>query len=274
MKIKAFVVLYAGLLLAAISLVHVQNTLPKGDVLTEEVPEATKQRIVETYGKLPLSFEANQGQTDSRVKFISRGPGYTLFLNSTEAVLSFPSRDRKGAGARPSPPGFSPPSPLPAVGRTVLRMQLVGANPHPEVVGLEELLGKSNYFIGNDPSKWRTDVPTYAKVQYQDVYPGVDLVYYGNQRQLEYDLVVAPGADPEAIQLAFEGNENLEIDAEGDLVLDSAGGQVRLHKPLVYQQVDGVRREIVGAYVLNGGPQVASRWLPMMPASRSSLTLC
>ncbi len=257
MKRKAFVLLYAGLLLAAISLVQVQNTLPKGDVLTEGVAEATKQRIVETYGKLPLSFEANQGQTDSRVKFISRGPGYTLFLNSTEAVLSFPSRDRKGAGASSSLPGSSPPSSSPPEGRNVLRMQLVGANPHPEVKGLEELPGKSNYFLGNDPDKWRTDVPTYAKVQYKNVYPGVDLVYYGNQRQLEYDLIVAPGTDPDVIQLAFEGNENLEIDAQGDLVLHTAGEEVRLHKPLVYQHVDGVQREVAGAYVVNRQRQVS-----------------
>ena len=143
-----------------------------------------------------------------------------------------------------------------AVPPAVVRMKLVGANPSPRVSGLEELPGRSNYFLGNDPSKWRTNVPTYAKVQYKDVYPGVDLVYYGNQRELEYDLIVAPGANPEAIQLAFEGEDELELDGQGDLVLHSDGGQVRLHKPLVYQQVDGVRREIAGAYVLNGGRQV------------------
>ena len=99
---------------------------------------ANKPQGVENYGKLPLSFEANQGQTDSRVDFLSRGSGYTLFLTPAEAVLSFPSRDRKGAGASPSPSGPSLPE-----GRTVLRMQLVGANPHPEVSGLEELPGKT-----------------------------------------------------------------------------------------------------------------------------------
>ena len=261
LKIKAFVLLYAGLLLAAISLVQVQNTLPKGDVLTEGVAGATKQRIVETYGKLPLSFEANQGQTDRRVKFISRGPGYTLFLNSTEAVLSLSSPQSSQRAQRMTPNFLSASSAPSAVNdpnpqSTVLRMKLVGANPHPEVVGLEELPGKSNYFIGNDPAKWRTNVPTYARVQYKDVYPGVDLVYYGNQRQLEYDLIVAPGADPGAITLSFEGVERLRIDAQGDLVLDTSGGEIRQHKPLVYQEVDGVQREISGAYVLNGGRQV------------------
>lgn len=120
---------------------------------------------------------------------------------------------------------------------------------------MEELPGKSNYFIGNDSKKWRTDIPTYAKVKYQDVYPGVDLVYYGNQRQLEYDFVVAPGGDPKAIKIAFGGvgarpAVPLRIDANGDLVLETAGEEIRLHKPLVYQEVDGVKQAIQGSFVL------------------------
>ena len=212
-----------------------------------KTPAANKPQVVENYGKLPLSFEANRGQTDNRVDFLSRGSGYTLFLIPTEAVLAL----RK--------PAASEVGKVESNGDTeeaVLRMKLVGANPSPRVSGLEELPGRSNYFIGNDPAKWRTNVPHYAKVQYKDVYPGVNLVYYGNQRQLEYDLIVAPGANPEAIQLAFEGEDKLEIDAQGDLVLHTGGEEVRLHKPLVYQEVEGVRREIAGSYVLNGGRQV------------------
>ena len=262
MKRKAFVLFSLCLFLVATILVQIPGTLPKRDVMTEEVAEATKQRVVETYGRLPLSFEANQGQTDSQVKFLSRGSRYRLFLTPTEAVLSLSSPQSSQRAQRKSSNFLSAFSASSAVNDpnpkfVALRMKLVGANPHPQVEGLEELPGKSKYFLGNDPSKWRTNVPHYAKVQYKDVYPGVDLVYYGNQRQLKYDLIVAPGADPEAIQLAFEGEENLEIDAQGDLVLDSDGGQVRLHKPLVYQEVAGVRREISGAYVLNGGGQVS-----------------
>jgi len=119
----------------------------------------------------------------------------------------------------------------------------VGADQAAKVVGLEELPGKSNYFIGNDPKKWRTDVPTYSKVKYQGVYPGIDLVYYGNQRQLEYDFVVSPGADPKAITLKIETgdsklqtrNSKLEIAPNGDLVVQAEGGEVRFHKPVVYQ---------------------------------------
>ena len=219
--------------------------------------KVNKPQVAENYGKLPLSFEANQGQTDSQVDFLSRGSGYTLFLTSAEAVLALrkpvaSNRPRRGNAS----PRNAEAEQAPAAPPAVLRMKLVGANPSPRVTGLEALPGKSNYFLGNDPDKWRTNMPHYAKVQYKDVYPGVDLVYYGNQRQLEYDLVVAPGADPGGIALSFEGVEKLRIDAQGDLLLDTPGGEVRQHKPLVYQEVDGVRREIAGAYVLKGKQQV------------------
>jgi hypothetical protein len=208
------------------------------------------------------------------VKFVSRGPGYSLFLTPTEAVFQLRIADlglrnanhEKAGPARLSLPsatsGFSRygRDPQPEIGSPksairnpkseILRLRLVGANPSPQVRGLEELPGKSNYFIGDDPSKWRTNVPNYAKVEYREVYPGVNLVYYGNQRQLEHDFVVAPGADPNAIRFAIEGADKLELDAAGDLVLHVAGGKVCLRKPVVYQEVAGTRREIAADYVL------------------------
>jgi hypothetical protein len=135
-------------------------------------------------------------------------------------------------------------------------MSLVGAAREPAVTGVDELPGKANYFIGRDPSKWRTNVPTYSKVHYREVYPGIDLVYYGHQRQLEYDLVVAPGADPKKIVLGFKGADKLEIDSGGDLVLHASGGDIRQHKPIVYQDIDGIRREIDGGYVRKGANRV------------------
>src|SRR3989442_1273070 len=220
-----------------------------------ESPQATKPQVLAAYGKLPLSFEANQGQTEPQVKFLSRGSGYTLFLTSTEAVLVL----REGASARNVVGG------LPAAKRergealsgTVLRMRFVGANPAPAVAGVGELPGKSNYFVGNEPKKWRANVLTYAKVEYRDVYPGVNLVYYGNQRQLEHDFVVSPGADPKAITLAFEGMDGVAIDGLGDLVLRADGGGVRLRKPFVYQEQDGQRAVIPTRYVLKAERQVA-----------------
>src|SRR5882762_643283 len=215
---------------------------------------ATDARVSESYGKLPLQFEANRGQTHKDVRFLSRGPGYNLYLTANEAVLvlSKPNagakRDARGAKAQEK--------------SLALRMSLVGAARKPLLSGLEEQPGKTNYFIGRDRSKWRTDVPTYAKVHYRNVYPGIDLVYYGNQRQLEYDFVVAPGADPKKIVLGFKGADKVEIGAEGDLVLHAAGGDIRQHKPIIYQNIDGNRREIAGGYVRKGvnrvGFQVAA----------------
>jgi hypothetical protein len=209
---------------------------------------ATDVRASESYGKLPLHFEANRGQTRKDVRFLSRGPGYNLYLTADEAVLvlSKPNadakRDARGAKAQEK--------------SLALRMTLVGAARSPLVSGVEEQPGKTNYFIGKDRSKWRTNVPTYAKVHYQNVYPGIDLVYYGNQRQLEYDFVVAPGADPKKIVLGFKGADKLEIDAQGDLVLHAAGGDIRQHKPIFYQEFDGIRREITGRYVIKSGKRV------------------
>jgi uncharacterized protein (TIGR03437 family) len=194
-----------------------------------------------------LSFEANQGQVDSEVKFLSRGRGYTLFLTGTEAVLALNQPQRTPRTRRES---FMPSSAPSASSTVQLRLRLLGANPQPEVRGLDELPGKSNYFIGSDPAKWRTNVPTYAKVEYRDVYPGVSLVHYGNQQQLEYDFVVSPGADPGAIEFEAEGAERIEIDDAGDLVMHVPGGQVRQHKPIVYQQIAGRRLDIPGRFVL------------------------
>jgi beta-propeller repeat-containing protein len=208
----------------------------------------TNTRPSESYGKLPLHFEANRGQAHKDVRFLSRGPGYNLYLTANEAVLvlSKPNADvkRDAHSAKTQERSLA------------LRMSLVGAARQPIVSGIEEQPGKANYFIGRDPAKWRTDVPIYAKVRYENVYPGIDLVYYGNQRQLEYDFVVAPGADPQKIVLSFKGADKLEIGAEGDLVLHAAGGDIRQNKPVIYQKIDGVRREIDGRYVIRPGKRV------------------
>jgi len=208
------------------------------------------------YGKLPLSFEVNQGQTDESVKFLSRGRGYGLFLTGDEAVLTLGKASQKAKGK--SQNAKVPAAATTGTADSVLRLRLVGANTKAAVMGAEELPGKVNYFIGNDPKKWRTNVPTYAEVKYRDVYPGVDLVYYGNQSgQLEYDFVVAPGADPSAIALdvaaglprhrdvgaglvpARKGHPQgvpLRIAPDGDLVVQTEGGEIRFHKPVVYQE--------------------------------------
>src|SRR5205085_2547351 len=178
-----------------------------------------RAHLEEAYGRLPLSFEANRGQTDARVAFISRSSGATLFLTADEAVLALrkpAARDKRRAAA--------------------VHMKMVNANPAARPEGLDQLDATSNYFRGRDAGRWRTNIPTYARVRYRDVYPGVSLVYYGNQQQLEYDFVVSPGGDPRQIKLAFKGSRPLHVNADGDLVLRVAGGEMRFHKPTVYQE--------------------------------------
>ncbi len=196
-------------------------------------PEAeSAARVAEKLGQMPITFEQNLGQTDDRVKFTARGRGYGLFLTPTEARLAL----SQGKNKRP----------------LTLQMQLVGGNPNPAVTGLEQTGTVSNYYLGNDPAKFRTGVPHFAKVKYAQVYPGIDAVYYGQGQMLEYDFVVAPGADPRVIQMTFKGARKLSLDTNGDLVIQTKGGELRQHKPVVYQDVNGVRQAVAGRFVLRG----------------------
>jgi uncharacterized protein (TIGR03437 family) len=183
-------------------------------------------QINESFARLPLSFEANRGQADASAQFIARGQGYTLFLNSSEAVL-----------ATRNP-------------QSTVRMKLLNASSNLTAEAIDPLTGKSNYFIGNDPHEWRTDIPNYSRVRYHNVYPGVDLVYYGNQRQIEYDFVIAPHSDPRQIKLAFDGAEKIGVDEQGDLLLGVCGDQLRMRKPIIYQEANDMRRRIEGRYIL------------------------
>jgi hypothetical protein len=206
--------------------------------------------VAEAYGKLPLSFEANVGQTDGHVRFIAHGVGYHLFLTTTEAVLALRETVAEGQDAKVTRPAAGGPTPG---AYRVLRMKLAGSNAGADAAGLDVLQGKYNYFIGDDPARWRTDVPVYAKAEFRGIYEGVDLVYYGNQSQLEYDFQVAPGADPRAIKLLFEGADAVEVTGEGDLVLKVKGGAVCMRRPVIYQSAeDGARQQIEGRYVVRG----------------------
>jgi hypothetical protein len=222
-------------------------------------PDAAKKiAIAAGYGKLPLSFEANRGQTDPRVRFLSRGNGYSLFLTDSAAVLSLrkpeaPASPEPGPQGPEALPGIAPrlaPKQPAAFKTDVVRMELAGASRGLHVTGDSQLPGTANYFIGNDPAKWHSGVPTYARVRYSQVYPGVDLVYYGNQSQLEYDFVVAPHADPKPIRLHFAGAKKLKLDANGDLEVIAKNGQIAFHKPVVYQEIAGKRKEVEGSFNL------------------------
>ena len=216
---------------------------------------------------VPLSFEPNRGQTDPQVKFLSRGRGYTLFLTATEAVVSLRRYGEPGARtaysettARPSGATVEPRRSAARKWQSAtVRMQLVGANATAHITGESELPGEVNYVRGRDPQASIAGIPTYARVRYEDVYPGVDLVYYDNGRQLEYDFVVAAGADPESIRLRFTGAERLAISDAGELVVHTAVGELRQPPPVIHQLVDGIRRVIAGGYVLAGDRDVSFR---------------
>jgi hypothetical protein len=212
----------------------------------------------EAYARLPISFEENQGQTAREVRYVAHGGRYELFLTPQEAVialrptthLDFSPRHRSAYLRALRQQRRA------AQTTTAIRMRLEGANPAPLISGAERLPTRVNYFTGNNPQNWHTDVPAYARVKYGEIYPGVDLVFYGNQRQLEYDFVVAPGADPKAIQLKIAGARKMRINSRGDLVLGVPEGEVQLQKPLIYQLLNGEKREIAGQYLVTSGHRV------------------
>jgi hypothetical protein len=210
-------------------------------LLAQSTPNfAPQDKIAANYGSLPLTFEINRGQTDEQVKFLSRTNFYSLFLTADEAVLALSSpklSSQDGKRERSTAP-------------RVLCMKLRNANSDAKVIGIDELSGVSNYFIGNDPAKWRTNVPTYANVKYESIYHGIDLVYYGNQRQMEYDFIVAPGANPRQIGFNVTGANQIRQTAQGDLTFTLRDVEISWQKPVVYQQRNGVRQPIAAHYTI------------------------
>jgi hypothetical protein len=229
--------------------------LSAASVPAQVTPEQAR-KITEQFGNLPMSFEPNEGQKSAGVKFYSHGPGYELFLANQEAVMALHRMPAsKGASLRSMNPAERAAA-LHSDKVSLVRMKLDGSNPNAQIAGQAQLPGKVNYFIGNDPKKWHTDIPSFASVKYSAVYPGVDLLYYGNQSRLEYDFVVAPGADPKQIAFNVDGAKSVRIDKRGDLVLATAAGNVKFQKPFVYQDDAGQRREIAGNYVMGANHDV------------------
>jgi hypothetical protein len=271
---KAFasigVIAFVGSLLMIVATQHAgKHSVQRRGIASPTVADKTGRsgqtnenpKWLEAYGKLPLSFEENQGQTAREVRYVSHGSGFELFLTPQEAVVALRPSDQLDFSPRHR---FATLRALrdarrnagPMGQMAVLRLQLEGANPRPEISGADLLPGRVNYFIGNDPKKWHTDVRAYAKVKYGGVYPGVDLIFYGNKGRLEYDFVVAPGADPGAIALNVNGARKMHINSHGDVVVSVPGGEVELQKPVIYQQVKGERREVAGSYAISTNRRV------------------
>lgn len=195
--------------------------------LTASIPEAP------TFNQLPLSFEMNVGQSGARYQFLAMGAGHYVFLSPDSLALDL----RDGGGTSSG----------------VVEMRLPGANPKAAWEPLEALPGRVNYFQGNDEARWLTNIPTYARVRYRNVYPGIDVDYYGRQEELEYDFVVQPGADPGAIRMQFTGGVTLGLESDGALAVRHGDRMVRWHRPRVHQRVGGQQRQVAGGYRLGEG---------------------
>ena len=208
-----------------------------------------------------MQFEANVGQTEASVRYLSRGPGYTLFLTPGEAVLSLRAVEKRALeSGNPDARGGTTRqkderSPKARVATKELRLILLGANKQPQIEGVQEVPGTVNYFLGDNPNKWRTAIHAFAKVRYSEVYPGVDLIYYGNQRQLEYDFIVKAGASPDRLAFDVGGADYLEVDDQGRLVAHLDGGTVCWRKPFAYQETETGQRAIPVRFVVSRGTQ-------------------
>src|SRR5579864_13472 len=220
-------------------------------------------RVRASLEALPLAFEKNQGQTDPQVKYMARGNGYAVFLTGTETVFALSASSQATSSARVAPKR--------GVGITsrvadhkaekeptaAIHMKLVGGNPQSEIVAANQLPGYSNYFIGNDPTKWQQGVKQYAAVSYRDVYPGVNMAFHGEQRQLEFDFIVAAGARTEPIRFGITGATQMTTDASGNLVLSAAAGDVLLHKPVAYQEKDNARQPVDARFAVQANNTVS-----------------
>ena len=226
----------------------------------------SQDRVKAKYAALPLAFEKNEGQADPQIQYVARGKGYTLFLTSGDAVLSLASGSSSST-SRPKEimenrlPGYSLKTkklirrrrPLSSAKRpsvASLRVHLLNGNDQGHISAEDLLPSRVNYFIGNDPHKWHKDVSEFARVTYKDVYPGVNLDYHGHENQLEFDFIVAPGANPSPIAVSFPGAHRLATDKLGNLVLASSVGDLTLHKPVAYQEHDGLRQTVDARFVL------------------------
>ncbi len=233
------------------------------------VTPATRARLQANYAALPLAFEANQGQTDPQVKYLARGNGYRLYLTSSQAILTMPTRGgfsevrdmmmnkRRGlAGIRALLRNRNAVQvKQPAL--AALRMNFLGTSSRTQLIAQERQPGKINYYVGTDPAKWHSNIPLFGRVNYKNIYPGVSLAFHGAAKQLEFDYVVSPGADPKLIALGFQGAKEIRTNAAGDLILTTAAGPVQLHKPIAYQEKEGVRQAVDARFVVAGRNKVA-----------------
>ncbi len=227
------------------SAAELQASIPKSDAGshgTARTSPSTQRRVTPVVASLPLSYEVNTDQADGKVRFLARANGYSVLLTPSEAILALSKKAEGGVFVHEDSVG--------SAGSHLVRMKFVDADPMPRVVGLEQLPGKVNYLTDRDPVKWRTGIPTFAKVRYEDVYPGVNVVFYGNRGALEYDIVLMAGSDLGRVQIGLTGAQGVSIGDEGDLILNTPSGVLSFRRPTIYQQEGEIRKSVEGGFRL------------------------
>jgi hypothetical protein len=248
----------------------VSTVAPRPVSSNRTVAPVSQDRVKAKYAALPLAFEKNEGQADPQIQYVARGKGYKLGLKPNQAIMTLPGKKREsevrdmmmnkrrgaaGVRAMLKKRGLTAHHAAPSTAR--VEMNLLGANPHARLVAEDSQQGKVNYFLGKDPSKWISNVPLYGRVNYKNVYPGVDLAFHGAGTQLEFDYLVNPGADASRIALSFQGADSLYTDHAGNLVLATSAGPLQLNKPVAYQSKNGARELVDAKFVITSKNQVA-----------------
>ena len=223
----------------------------------------SQDRVKAKYAALPLAFEKNEGQADLQIQYVARGKGYKLGLKPNQAIMTLPGKKREsevrdmmmhkrrgaaGVRAMMKKRGLTAHHTAPTTAS--VEMNLLGADPQARLVAEDSQQGKVNYFLGKDPSKWISNVPLYGRVNYKNVYPGVDLAFHGAGQQLEFDYLVSPGADASRIALSFQGADSLHTDSAGNLILTTSAGPLQLNKPVAYQAKNGARELVNAKFVV------------------------
>jgi hypothetical protein len=232
-KVKIINSLVAGVMVFS-SIAYASNDVP------------VKVAVQEAYGKLPLYFIQNDGQLDKKVKFYEKGNGHATFFTKDGFYLSLIRGEENGS--RPDVNVHKEVNSGARVQTESVKLAPLGANKNVEVVAEEMLDGKINYLTGNNPDKWKTNIPTYKAVVYKEVYKGIDMKFYGNNSQLEYDIIVNPGADPGNVRLSYDGIKGLKVTGDGDLAISLTGGDIIQKRPVVYQEIDGKRVDVAGRF--------------------------
>ncbi|MEO6392992.1 MAG: SBBP repeat-containing protein [Pyrinomonadaceae bacterium] len=238
-KFYGALVILAGVCLSLVMVSHTKARAAGGNADTDARPERPNNsplKQTDSFGQMPFIFERNQGQADKTVKFLGRGPGYTLLLTDQGATFKLRQNGQPAS---------------------TVKMELVGANAGVKITGSDQLAAKTNYYTGGDPRGWHTGVSNFARVQYHNVYAGIDAVYYAANNDLEYDLIVAPNTDPSVIKLKFTGAEKLSLDQNGNLQIMVNGQVLEQRAPVSYQENNGKREPIESRFALTEGNQVS-----------------